>query len=609
MQIKNRREFIKASALAASGVFVSTSMQACKTNENAQNNVANAVTTQNEKVGFLHGVKSGDPLETAFIIWTRLTPKNNQQSVEVNFFVAKDEKFTQIIQSGTTYAQKQNDYTIKIDVQGLEPQTLYYYRFSSNGVYSLKGKAKTLPPLYSTPKSAKFAVFSCSNYPNGYFNAYKEASRLDLDFSIHLGDYIYEYGQYKDDDFDKKIPGYATKNSFKINRSLPEDNNKECLSLKDYRNRYALYSTDTGLQAIHAACPMIVVWDDHEVCDNTYKTGAGNHQPQEGDYNQRVEDALRAYFEWLPIRPIVNKRQIFRSFYFGQLFALHMLETRLFARSKQAGTLDILNVNAIKNADKDLLGSVQRAWLENQISSSNAIWQVLGQQVVMGRMYIPIPAGDLLFGSGVNLIEAVKDVVNGAYTGVYTKDAQKLLGSLMKILRNLRDIKQKMNRGEEVSIFDKNKVNTKYPYNIDAWDGYHKEREKLLSFIQKQDINLVVLSGDTHNSWANNITTDDGTNVGVEFAGTSVSSPGMEEYLGSLKESEILELEEIVQYLVDDLEYCNLKDRGFLEVTFTKDEAICDYHYVSSNLSTNYSMLKDRHKRFVVKAGMRKLKA
>lgn len=608
-----RREFLKTSMAATCSIFVSSGLSAC----GSSSSKSEESKKENSSFGFLHGVKSGDPLETAVIIWTRITPKENEpNNIPVFFEVAKDKNFKNVVNNGYTYAKKSNDYTVKIDVQGLESYTKYYYRFcaQNNTIYSMVGKTQTLPTLYSTPNQAKMAVFSCSNYPNGYFNAYKQASTIqDLDFTLHLGDYIYEYGQYKDDDFGKKIPGYATRRSFDIGRAFPNDNNKECVKLEDYRKRYALYSTDTGLQAIHAHCPMIVVWDDHEVCNDTYKDGADNHNEDkgEGKFDMRVENALQAYFEWLPIRPITNKRKIYRNFHFGQLLSLHMLETRLFAREQNMGMMDILNVDAIKASTKKLLGDEQKAWLKDEISRSNAIWQVLGQQVIMGRMYLPLPVMRILTGTGVgDLVGAVKEVVDGAYTGKYTQKAKDILRGLIKILREIAVLKRKELNGETLSYFDKKYLHDHYrPYNVDAWDGHHKEREDVLKFIKNKDVNLVVLSGDSHNAWANTLTLDDKTPVGVEFAGTSVSSPGMEDYLGALSEKEIKELEDLATLLVDDLSYCNLKDRGFLEVSFTKDEAKATYHFVNSNDKTTYDMQDDRKTTFIHKAGNKKLKA
>ncbi len=622
MSLFSRREFLKVSMAATCSLFVSKGL--ANDEELYGENQANfKKRNENKNVAFYHGVKSGDPLEDAVIIWTRVTPKKeNIDNIPLFFEVAKDEKFNEVVNNGKIQAKRSDDYTVKIDVQNLEAYTKYFYRFRTqeskveNRAYSIVGKMQTLPEIYSDPEQVKMAVFSCANYPNGYFNAYKEASKIkDLDFTLHLGDYIYEYGQWKDDDFEKKIPDYGTKDSFKIGRNFPEDNNKECISLEDYRKRYALYSLDEGLISIHAHCPMIAVWDDHEICNDAYKNNAENHNKDEGEYDKRVEAALKAYFEWIPIRPVQDKRKVYRNFHFGQLMSLHILETRLHARDKSFDMIKLLNtdnITGIKSSDKNLLGYEQKEWLQYEMIKSNATWQVLGQQVLMGRMWIPIPISDILFNTGVvDIVGAVKEIVKGSYTGKFTRKSKRFLKGVLSVLRYLKYLKDKKESGRRLNLIERYKINKSCrPFNLDSWDGYHKERESLLEFVNDNNLNFVVLSGDSHNAWANNLTLDDKdkTPVGVEFATSSVTSSGIEAYFEALSEDELLELEELVQYLIDDLEYCNLKDRGFMEVSFTKDEAKCTYHFINNNKSPRfYTKQKDREKTIIHKVGNKEL--
>ncbi len=572
----NRREFIKISALGVCSLVISTGLSGC-------NNGDDAVIAE-----FLHGVASGDPLSDRVIIWTRAT--TDASEANINYEVATDSLFKNIIHNGFAKVDVSTDYTLKVDITNLAEDTKYYYRFSSGENISTTGAMKTLSS--GDVAQVKMAVFSCANYPNGYFNAYTEASMLqDLDVSIHLGDYIYEYGMYKDDDFEAKIPAYATKDAITINRVLPDDNNTECITLDNYRKRYAIYRTDKGLQALHAACPMIAVWDDHEVANDTYANGADNHDQTEGEFDTRVEAAIRAYFEWLPIRPIENKKEIYRSFDFGNLVSLHMLETRLLSRTKQLsyanyfaqdGSFLVENFQLdITDASRTMVGDTQFAWLAQQFSSSYATWQVLGQQVLMGRMNLP---SELLVS--ISKLE-------------YANDEEKviLIEQINTSFAELATIKVRYLQGDTtLTDADKARINTVLPYNLDAWDGYFYEREILFETVKNYAKNFVVLSGDTHNSWANTLKDMNGNKVGIELAATSVTSPGMEEYLSITSLEQAMQAEGAIELLVDDLEYCNLMDRGFVEVVFTKDSVTSNWHYIDNYHSTEYSINHQRGK-------------
>ncbi len=402
MRITTRREFLVASALSMGAFVVSTGLGGCGSDDNDSSSSSSLASSSSSSqqalnVAFNHGVASGDPLHDRVILWTRVTPLSTTDSLEVRYEVAIDDTFKNLVRAGEVATiSAAHDYTLKVDFQNLQPGTTYFYRFTCNGVISSTGRAKTLPQ--GALSQAKFAVFSCSNYPNGHFNAYTESAKIiDLDATIHLGDYIYEYGMFADDGV---TPAYATQNAAEYGRVLPSDNNTELLKLDDYRKRYALYHTDSGLQAIHALCPMIVVWDDHEIANDTYKDGAENHNASEGSFDERKASALQAYFEWLPIRPYAdgNYETIYRSFTYGDLLSLHMLDTRVIGRDEQLSYSDFPTllqgdssafVSAIMDANRSIMGQSQTQWLQGQMAASTATWQVLAQQVLMGRMMLP----------------------------------------------------------------------------------------------------------------------------------------------------------------------------------------------------------------------------
>jgi len=527
-----------------------------------------------EDVGFNHGVASGDPLTDRVILWTRVTPQTYKKKVKVRVEVATDKRFENLVSSLVETATAENDYTVKIDVRGLSAGTVYYYRFLSGKATSIVGRTKLLPE--DGIDSVRLAVFSCASYPvshGGYFNVYGHAAKTaDVDAVVHLGDYIYEYGRSSD-----SVAG----NSGEAGRDLPEHSDKEILTLDDYRKRYALYRTDPQLQALHAMHPFITVWDDHEIANDAYSSGAENHDEGEGSFDIRRTAAIRAYYEWMPVRPVNEDRpeRIYRSFSFGNLVELFMLDTRLSGRDKQLNYEDYLDPNTgfdgtrfgkdISLQNRSLLGQDQLEWLQDKIAGSRATWQVLGQQVLIGRMNVPAEIISYL-GNRTPAVAALIDEVTDI-------KARALLGD-PHLTQNERD-----------------RVNRVLPYNLDAWDGYPAEREAVLGTAYSADKNLVVLAGDTHNGWANNLRDGQGNHVGVEFATASVSSGGLETYL-KLKPRQAEELARDLEILIDDLVYSNTKDRGYMIVSFTPERAQSRWIYVDTVKLPEFTELSSNEK-------------
>ncbi|WP_321314163.1 alkaline phosphatase D family protein [Halarcobacter sp.] len=582
-----RRDFLRISALTASSLVVSTAITGCS---GGGNDTAFSLDFWNTvDVNFNHGVASGDPTINSVILWTRITPASDISSVNLFYQVSENEDFTPIVRSGKITTKKEQDYTVKIDLQDLEENKTYYYRFKSNEKTSIVGKTKTIS---SNPSEVKMAVFSCSNYPNGYFNAYMEASKMQLDVALHLGDYIYEYGMYENDD--GVTPAYATKNAIAIGRELPEDNNTELLTLDDYRKRYALYRTDEGALVLHQNLPVITIWDDHEIANDTYKDGAENHDSSEGEFSLRKEHALQAYFEWLPIRPFEdnNNEIIYRNFEFGNLVNLYMLDTRVLGRDKQLSYSDYFdNLGNFDSAtftidlldsSRTMLGSEQLTWLQNSLSNSTATWQVLGQQVLMGKMFLPAELLTMIAQLDSDITDAQKLVI---LTNLNTAITE-LIAIKTRILAN----------DTTLTTAEKARVETTLPYNLDAWDGYFYEREVILGTSKALGKNLVVLAGDTHNSWASEIKDQAGDLVGVEYAVTSVTSPGMEDYAGLTNLTTAQNFEAALTFLIDDLKYTNLNQRGFMVVSFTSQEVNTTWYYVDNYDSTTYSLDQTREK-------------
>ncbi len=372
-------------------------------------------------------------------------------------------------------------------------------------------------------------------------------------------------------------------------------------TLTHYRARYAKYRTDTALQLVHQKKPFICVWDDHELANDTWKGGAENHNEDEGSFEERRAAAIQAYHEWLPIRSGEDTAKIWRAFEFGNLVNLTMLDTRMYARDKvlsysdylvpsttEEGKFDVDTVSftaALGNPNRGLLGSEQQQFAIGSMFNNNATWQVLGQQVLMGRILIP---QELLIGLGQ--IEAT--ISAGG-------DASAVQAQVAALLVELATIKGRILAGDpSVTAVERLRVETMAPYNLDAWDGYFPAREQILRRAQYFNKNLVVLAGDTHNAWASNLyTADDSGNVqhtagsvGVEFATSSVTSPGFETYVGFGTDTAMQAgFEQAVTTLVDDLKYVNAAQRGYMRVEFTPAKSSCEWIYVDTITSETYT--------------------
>ncbi|MGN2484538.1 alkaline phosphatase D family protein [Acinetobacter calcoaceticus] len=568
----SRRELIQKSLFGFGALSLPVAFTGC--NDGSDDESAEV------QADFLHGVASGDPLQDKVILWTRLTPVDLSARLKVTWEIATDNQFKQNLKTGMVETTKTDDFTVKVDAAGLQANTIYYYRFRFGNKISSVGQTKTLP--ISTNK-VTFAVCSCSNYPAGYFYVYREMAKQDVDVIIHLGDYIYEYG----------ADGYAAEDAAKLGRTLPTDNNKEIIKLDDYRKRYALYRQDKDLQAAHQRHPFIVIWDDHELANDTWRDGAENHQSDEGAFSDRKLAALQAYFEWMPIRPVSNTDHlnIYRQFNFGSLVELTMLDTRIIARDKQLEYADYMTaagLNAQKfqvdltDPKRTLMGYTQRDWLVDKLKQSTATWNVIGQQVLMSKMWIP---AELLLSLG--------QITSGGASA-------ETLAKMNAQITELVTLKLRLEQGDPtLTAQEKTRVTTVVPYNLDAWDGYYAERETVYENLASLNKKVIVLAGDTHNAWASYLYSQKGKYVGVELATSSVSSPGLEKYL-SIPIAQLQQFEFAFTTLIDELAYCNLNQRGYLLVTLDQAQVQSNWIFVDSIKNAEYKVDTSRQYQLVL---------
>lgn len=493
---------------------------------------------------FRHGVASGDPLQDRVMLWTRITPQGAGDVAYRWSLDPVDRKGGGKRGEGMTGPDR--DYTVKVDVSGLDPGRAYTFQFEAGGAKSPLGRTRTLPD--GPTKDAVLAVCTCALYPNGYFNAYGAIAALPrVDAVVHLGDYIYEYGG----------PGSYGMDSA-VASERPHDPPHECLSLADYRRRHAQYKTDPQLQAAHARAPWIVVWDDHETANDSWMGGAENHQPAtEGDWNTRKAAAIKAYYEWMPIRePVGGGFAINRSFDFGDVASLFMLETRLTARDhqlypdaempKEPTAADVAAFRKrLADPARKMMSAGQEAWLEKAMTESvkgGRRWQVLGNEVVMARLATP---------------PIHKSMTEAAYTAAKAELPRAGANRLARIEANAA---------------------LGLPWGTDMWDGYPADRQRLYGLIEKARANAIVLSGDSHAFWANELYNAEtgGKRVAVEFGATAITSPGPGESIAPLP------LGEAFARHNREVLFNNQTAKGFVLLTLTHSEATAQLMAVSS---------------------------
>ncbi|MEM8724633.1 MAG: alkaline phosphatase D family protein [Pseudomonadota bacterium] len=485
--------------------------------------------------GFTHSVASGEPQASSVLLWTRYV---GEAETTLEWQVSETQDFARAVSEGQVKASPNRDWCAKAIANGLSPDRWYFFRFvAPDGTMSPVGRTRTLPQ--GPTEKFRMAVFSCSNFGFGWFNSYAHAVEAnDCDLALHLGDYIYEYGQ-------DTYPGPAETNP---GRSLNPAT--EIVALSDYRLRYATYRADPDLQRLHQVLPMIAVWDDHESTNDSWKDGAQNHQSEtEGEWSARKSVAKRVYREWMPVSDAA-----YATYDVGDLATLFRLDTRLEGRDEQLDLGKVLegaeNPEAaiaalvkFKNGDwadpeRHLLGAVQEQWLAEGLAASKArgaTWQVLVQQVLMGNLRTP------------------SSIVDGIGEGIPDWIRQRLIAASLASQTGL-------------------------PANMDAWDGYPAARERALTGALEADANMLVLAGDTHNGWAFELD-HGGAKAGVEFGVPGVTSPGLERTLATVAPADFAAATVSTN---EQLKWADTSQRGYMAVELTPQRATTEYRFVDT---------------------------
>ncbi len=484
--------------------------------------------------GFTHSVASGEPGPDTMLLWTRYVPADGG-AAKLRVELSETEDFARVVAGGQAITGPWRDHTAKITVEGLAPGTRYFYRFiAPDGAFSPVGRTKTLPQ--GDVREFRIAVFSCSNMVFGYFNAYAHAARRDdVDLWTHLGDYFYEYDRHR------YFPRHGA-----VDGRWPEPDG-ELIHLADYRLRYASYRSDPDLQALHAAKPMIMQLDDHELANDSWEGGAEGHNRGEGDWGARKAAAMQAYHEWLPV-----SETPWATYEIGDLATFFRTETRLTGRTRQPDPLPLLDapdpVKALtafrdgpwQDPAASMMGSEQEAWLDHAMAASihaGQRWQIVAFGTIMGHVRVPDDA-----------MTWVKPHA--------TKRAKR--------------------------YFEKGVIGSKLglPLTYDNWGGYPAARARFLKSAQGMAANLVLLCGDSHNAWAFDLA-QDGRPAGIEFAGHSVTAPGLERTTAPAPEL----VAAAMLRANAELKWCDTSRRGYMATTITRDRVRNDWVFMDSVLA------------------------
>lgn len=504
---------------------------------------------------FRHGVASGDPAQDSVVLWTRVT--TDEEALPVSWDVALDPAFRKIIRTGETVARRESDHTVKVVPGGLEPGRTHHYRFRAAGEISPAGRTRTLAS--GRLDRLGIALMSCANYSLGFFTTYDAVARdPSIDFLLHCGDYIYEYGN-----------DLLQQSSFFMR---PSDPPHEIVSLDDYRRRHASHKADPHSQAMHAAHPLIALWDDHEVCNDTWAGGGENHQPAtEGEWNQRRDAAIRAYYEWMPIRdprPGQSRLEAWRTYRFGDLATLVTLETRLSGRDEPVDLADYkdklrtaedraaLIRDVLGDPARQMLSPAMKAALKESLGASvesGQPWRLIGNGTLMARIWTPD-----LRAAGIRAEDHPELAFLDRYTNVVWKGDHHL------------------------------------PDSTQSWDGYAGARQQFYALCQDAGArDLLVLTGDSHCFWSNTLTDDHDVPMGVEL-GTAAANFPSEWRMAGFRPDLIGTIDALYRDASADVAWTDGRQCGYVRVILEPHGATAEFIGVETSTARNYQTTRLR---------------
>jgi alkaline phosphatase D len=452
---------------------------------------------------FGHGVASFEPTARSVVLWTCVP----QQVSEVRLLVGTDQELAEVIDDRRVAVPHDRGGTVAVDVEGLEPATTYWYAFVVGDVRSPVGRTRTLPETGA--EQLRLGLVSCARYSVAPLGVYRAVAEAPVDLVLHLGDYLYE---------DDGSSG-----------PRPHDPPHDAVTLDDYRRRYAQIRADPDAQAMHQAHPVLAIWDDHDLADNAWRTGAKAHDPDEhGDWDDRVRAAALARDEWLPCRPLDRDdvRTTWREVELGDLASLLLLDTRWVGRDRHAGDEGASDRD---DPDRSLLGDEQRAWLHRRVGDAEQPWALVASGVVVNQIALPWP----------RLLRPIDALLPNGYAVA----------------------------GDEI-VHD------------DQWDGYTAERDALAEAMGRRATDgrrSIVLSGDVHSSWAFEGPCDrSGAPVAVEVTTPAVSSAAM----ARAHHPGLAHLIDRGVQALDHVRWAEVTRRGYATLELRRDRAVATWWFV-----------------------------
>ena len=425
---------------------------------------------------FPQGVASGDPRHDSLVFWTRcVRAAGASAAMPMMLEVFEDAGCKRVLARVRLVARPEFDHTVRVKLTQLRPGTAYHYRFRAGQDLSPTGHGKTAPAPRAAVPQLKFAWFTCQDWTVNHWGAMSLLANEDVDFLVHVGDYIYET---VDAAFQAGAaePAHAAI-AFPDGTTLP-GGARYATTLADYRTLYKTYRSDARLQALHAKCPLIAIWDDHEFSDDAWQDHQtySNANPQQ---TNRRRAANQAWVEYMPVdfgdmafstaNEAYDNLRIYRDFRFGDLMHLVMTDQRLYrddhvvpeAVIAQAQGHDPINGSdsigaryfiqqpvlqqfeagktAALGRAPSILGETQTQWFKHTLKHSKATWKVWGNELMLSRLWLDL-----------------RNQAPAPYNALYV-------------------------------------------VNGDAWDGYPSHKADVLGFIQQHQIrNVVAITGDLH---------------------------------------------------------------------------------------------------------------
>lgn len=513
----NRREFLKT-ALAGTGVLLAPDFVEFFSPATAKQNI------KVDRILFPQSVACGDVDTSSAVLWTRIEPPADITLLEAPLTVqiCEDSKFEKKVIQKTLTALKDNDYTAKVSVPDLIPGRKYNYRFLYENASSPAGQFKTFS---KSPEHIRFAFVSCNDYINGFYSAYHHLANENVDFVVHLGDYIYETTGAKTFQFNAKREIHLNEYGF-------------AYSLDDYRTLYKTYKSDPNFQKVHEKFPFYMIWDDHEFSNDACGAYAFDNGEQlaGGDLQEeRRRSASRAYWEFIPGKFEFNPREndykkqirLYRNFQYGKLFQLNITDERLYRDTHPCGENTVGQryvASCPKPKETSMLGKEQLDWFLAQMHKAQeegVTWKIHANEVAMSQMRLSAPAS-------------------------------------------------------------KRKVYL----NMDQWDGYAVERKNIFTYLRQNNIkNYLAITGDLHTFAAGDLYEDFSkleNPVGTEFLVTSITSANLGQILKVNDEKALLQIEQGLVALNPNLKFFNSHHHGYAIVEITKEEATVEYWKVST---------------------------